>query len=664
MWIELLAFDHRSPDYGVQAFLDKTGFKPEAMLLFLYSADFLHTHRGLAGEWTFPPHFCAYAGRPGNCERALQPWTNRQLRGLIAALHEHGIQALCSVMTLFGGYRCNPPGWTGWAGAHPELMETRRDGTTIPSIFPLHRFRDGRLYEDFFCDLLPAVLRDYGFDGFHAADGYSSPRMPLWLTDYSDDLVGQFTESTGAALPGDLAGSCADSPARMEARAAWIWANRRLDWIGFYAARWERFCAKVCGALHAAGKTIHLNNAWTKDPFQALYRYGVDYARLARAGVDGFISENVGAGNSIGADGLPPSDPFHEFAAVPLLMKAAAPGVPIHHLCGLRDTYEQWDVLTHARPILEREIYALSSLRIWNAQAGWAPCGAGPVYCLSTDVEPDEWRWLRTAWERGYSEPSARELGVTVVWSDAAHCRQLPEFVATRGWTVHKWVHELAAQGAPVHGAARIEDLDGLQGPLFVANPHLLPKPEWAALRGYDRGPLILVGPRDRAFPKADHEFAESLVSGAMCCRVYGATPSGPLPTVPTAAEPAPPDLAAVPEPTYYPQPLYFRPVSADFLKACAETLIECSGAPRVVGGSPNRPFVRISALQCSDNKQRVSLGNDSPFYAWAEVEMRRPIAAIETVTDFPPMPLLPKGSCFGVRVPPHGAVVLDVTLA
>src|ERR1035437_8032025 len=104
MWIELLAFDNKSPDFGVQAFLDKTGFVPDVMLLFLYSADFLHTHQGMKTEWIFPPHYCSYAGRPYNKERSIQPWTNLQLHGLIAELHQHGIRAYCSVMSLCAGY--------------------------------------------------------------------------------------------------------------------------------------------------------------------------------------------------------------------------------------------------------------------------------------------------------------------------------------------------------------------------------------------------------------------------------------------------------------------------------------------------------------------------------------------------------------------------------
>lgn len=42
VWVELLAFDNASPDYGVRGYIDNAGFVPGVVSFLMSSADFVH----------------------------------------------------------------------------------------------------------------------------------------------------------------------------------------------------------------------------------------------------------------------------------------------------------------------------------------------------------------------------------------------------------------------------------------------------------------------------------------------------------------------------------------------------------------------------------------------------------------------------------------------
>jgi hypothetical protein len=162
---------------------------------------------------------------------------------------------------------------------------------------------DGSLFEDYFVPQLVATLEYYGFDGWHGADGWGPLPGKVEILSLSDGVVSQFAEWLPRELPTEVGGACGTDQPRIEARGEWIWQHERQAWIEFYAERWEQFWRKAITALHAAGKRGVVNNAWTRGPCEVLYTYGVDYRRLAAAGVDGFVAETVVAGLS--TDPLP-----------------------------------------------------------------------------------------------------------------------------------------------------------------------------------------------------------------------------------------------------------------------------------------------------------------------------------------------------------------------
>lgn len=658
LWIELIGFDNTLPDFGVDEFLSRTGFVPDVISFHLCCPDFIHTHEGLAEERDLPPENCSYGARPYSPERPRQVWTNWQLKALIEELHKHGVAVYCAVFDLFVNRVDGEIQRSPWTDSHPELHETNRRGERLNCLCPLHRFADGTYYGDFYAEKLLQVLRDYGFDGYHAADGYTSTRLPIYEVDFSDDVVNQFAVATGA-LPEDLARPCEGDPEAFSRRSAYIWGSLRKEWLRFYADRWTAFWTKIVAALRAEGRKIVFNNAWTRDPFQAYYRYGVDYRRIAQTGIDGFVAETVAAGVSIGAEGGAVVDARYDYAAMLMLMKACTPQTPIHGLFGTHDTNEEWDVLRHAPTVSERESYTMSNLYRVRSSGQYDRCWAGPMVCLADCLQAHEWQALRERWEVGFSGDTVGVEGATLVWSEAANAAQLEDYINTRRWTTHRLVYALTSHGAPVNAVVDIADLDQAQGPILVCNPHLFPEEELSRVCAYRKGPVLCIGGMAESLPEADFGFEDVYAPQALGCRVYGEKPEIVPSLVSDGEETIPDDLATVPEPVSFLQELYYRKVSESFVQACADTILACAKAPHAL---TRADVTRIFSARQADGTLRLFIGNDSYYYTLPQIETGREIESLRVRSSFPGKPVYPEGSQFRVKVPPRGMVVLDLT--
>ncbi len=648
MWIELIGFDHRAPDYTVPAFLNNCGFVPDGLSLLFTPPDFVHNYDGLEREVVFPPDYCSYGGKPYNAERPRQAWTNHQLKGLIEALQSHGIKVYFSLFNLYVNRIDGRLYKSPWCDGHPELMEFTRDGVPGGCLNPLKRFVDGRYYEDVFCDRLATVVRDYGFDGFHAADGYSSPRQPIWLADYSDDMVEQFVAKMGVELPAALAG-----PDQTRARADHLWHHHRPRWCEFYAIRFEELFTKICGAMHGLGRQVLYNNAWTRDPFEAYYRYGVDYRRIARAGVDRFLVETVGAGVSIGAESGFRADLRFDHNVMLAHLAACLPDTPLMCLNGTGDSTENWDLLNHAPPVAEREHLTLGHLFVQD-DAGFRRASAGPMVCLADGINPYQWRWMGHNWRVAYEVRPKRTLGATVVWSDAAVDRELDDYLAHRVLSRQQVTCELQERGAPAQVWVNTRHLSAARGCLLVPRPELLSPDELEAVLDHD-GPVVCIGRQGAELPPAELTFAEGPDPDQLACRVYHAGGAA-LPVVaPVPPEPLPDQP---PDPRNYLYKMSYRPVSETFLNACAELLIDLTHTPKVV----SRPSpLRILAIETADGTVRLLVGNEDHIYVLDRIDLGFEAAEVRIASHYPGRPIEPDGRFLDVRVPPRGMIVLDV---
>jgi hypothetical protein len=557
----------------------------------------------------------------------------------------------------------------GWRENHPEIGYVLHDGTRHTRICPWKRLADGSLYETFFAEQLQRVIRDYGFDGFHGADGWSHPRFPLHQADFSDDMAGQFEAYSGITLPEPLSCPLDGDHEGISNRAAWIWTQLRREWIDFHRHRLQTFWRRVAAAVHDENGVLALNTCWTRDPFEAACRFGADYRLLADAGADAFIVEAAGAVQELGGD-LPygsaygrtfddwdPSRILCRFQTTVMQVKAAVPDKAVVFLNGIKDTNEIWNGLRHAPANVESEITMHGNVFIRRTGNGLARCANGPVVCLADGIRAHEWAWLKQVWQRAYSGQPENAPGATVIWSDNAEANQLNSYLETRHRPYGRLLFDLVAHGAPIFTIQRIDDLADTSDTLVVIHPQLLPRNELLTVFRCARGPLVLIGPPIAEPPQPPTYAATDTVSG-LAVQLFGTNPTPETPSQPSGEPPAKPPFDA-PEPPSWIYELPAVQVPDGFLQTCADLIADVSRAPFV---TENSDAVRVWAVENRDGTLRLFIRNDEFYYRVARVDMRRAIASIQVRTEFPGSPITFSGTSFHVKVPGKGVVIADIT--
>lgn len=662
VWIELTGFDRSREDFGIPSFLERCGFIPEGFSLLLYWTGFALNHEGMQAER--PLSICedSYGGHPYCPERARQDWTNWELRALIARLRALGSKVYLSYFNMSSyveddGTQVVCPFYR----QNPDLLETNRAGQPRGGTHMLKHCADGSWYEDILQEKTVEVLADYGFDGLQIADGISSPRIALQEGDYSEDMVGQFAEHTGITLPRETP-SIAD----------WIWQNERGAWIRFHTWRWDVFYRKFLGRLQAAGKEAIFNSAWTRDPFEAMYRYGVDYRRVRESGVCGCMVEDTSSGLAILSErdnGYLMNDAqrrrvHFEFLTTLMCNRAAMPNLRITPLAGIHDTMEQWGVLEHMPTAMTRNVIHNLNTFIQTPQ-GLKPITDGPFFCLSDSLTASDWAFIRRQWEVGVTRSPQRTAGVTLLWSDARVDAELDAFIATRRTPTHRLASELLYACAPIHAIVRAEDLAFAQGPLLIINFDLLPDRERHAIRTYQGGRVFLMGSQ-AAIPEGFTALVRESNRFADAWLAVNLADSATVTIENNADDAFDPRISMDPCNALWTHPLTFQPLSEAFFQACADALTLETGAPELTARWPDGTRQRMCKSVCvftGENTCRVFLSNDDYYYNHATLDMHRDIASIRCLTKYDGYAVEHSGSRFTARIPGRGMEAFAITL-
>lgn len=633
IWMPLIGFDRDKEDKGVSEYLNQTGFVPKGMSVFLFHSDIINQHAGMDKEFTLHPDNCSYYGSPRNEFRERQPWTNYELRTLAHNLADKGVEAYIGVM----GVYLEDSRHKEWESDHKELQSFGVNGRMNLNV--LKRFSDGTYYEDFFADQALAALQDYGFAGLHVSDFFCPPEHGICNGDFSSDLLGQFIDHTGIQLPEDITARLGcDEQADIERRQDHIWNNLRHEWIDFYAWRWEKFWGKVAGKLHAHGKKVMVNNAWCADPFEALYRYGIDYKRLYAAGVDYFVAETVPEGLEM-VDCT--RDLFRPLMLMPQLMNAFAPEGKLLTLLGVKDCTEEWDMLHHAPPRLERDMYVLASQYAYQG-GKLRRCVDGYMVTLGDGITEEEWTWIRGRNAIAHSGDPAAITAPTVIWSDKAHYAALDAYITTRRPSVHELVCRLQQNNASVGAVARIEDIETLEGPLFVPNFDLLPEEEKRSVLAYKKAPVVCVASKEYVDSvdtlwdiRVDDKFANCKLS------VFARNLNLSIEQKATVAAcfENDEDVCDVPgdpkewvDPPFFTTPMLFAKMSKAFKDACTKLL-------DLTGASIFHSEHGIFTMRLNNGKYRVYIFNPRNNYLRASVHCDKRVLKVDNVSVFPLMP-------------------------
>ena len=689
LWTPLVGFDRDLPDRGARQYLDSVGVPPSGISLFVFNLDIVTMHPdGMPDEQVFPRDYCNYYGSVRNEFREIQPWTNYDLRQLIGELRKNGVESYLGVMGMHTHIQAGEEsGCFGYVArqkfleAHPELemVGARWSGNN----YILKRFEDGTYFEDYLIRKILSALNDYGADGIHMSDGLFPPCIQIFEGDFSDDMFGQFREAAELSFPDEITVSLsARESAGVAARAAFVWEHYREEWIRFVSGRWTQFFDKLCTALHAAGKKVLVNNAWTAEPFEALYRFGIDYRALAEAGVDAFCIEDQATSiRSTGDDTFPYK--IHEYMALPLLMRAYAPQAKQLAINFAKDSTEECSLISHLPCANEREIFSLSA-PLWYTNKGVQRAIDGFFVCLADAIKPDEWKWLNRHYEAAFRVLPEHSLSPVLVWSDRLIWDFLPGYIRDRRWSAHKLLSELSKRGGKIGGVVRAEDLADWNAPaaLFVPNAELFSSQERKTLAN-SRVPVLMVGleadPLGTGPDFTLEDEAEPDRALRLKFSVYGGS-LDPISLKERIQEESNWFAGAETDAreTYWYHDMLFRKVSEGFLSAAAQALHLLSVSP--VESAPDFP---LSAYLLPDGAVRLIAENDNfAQYRAVIVRTQRKIRKIVNTGDFPAQPpklLLPNGAVtadttpdrsllneakgFRMNMPPAGVSVMDVWL-
>jgi len=626
MWIELIGFDVRKDDYGVHYLLNKAGFIPDAMLLLLWNADFIHQYQPNSEDFSeafLRDDCCAYYGRRQGEEHSRQRWRNKDLKGLIACLHEYDIEVYLSV---FDQQMSNAAAKLfqlkdlpeQWVDQHPEVKYTLRDGRLSSSLCPWKRLNNGSFYEDFLLQQLQRLLPDFGFDGWHAADGFGHPRFPIYQGDFSDDMVQQFGGDQQILMKCD-----GDLPA-LSHRAESIWQHQRLEWIEFHCQRRTRFFQKLLSGLREMGRKVIINSCWTREPFEAKYRYGVDDFALSVLGFQAWVIESPIS--VIELEGWRKDDCDSLYKFIPSLgrIRACLPTQRLLLLNTIKDTMEQYNSIRHAPMLLEAELASFGSVHSIR-EGKLQPALDGIVSCLSDGLSKCEWGWLLERWNSSFSAGRISwNQGVKVIYDQDALENELRSYCQQPFCSSYHWYYLLLGAGAPLLETIEWSQARTAQGPFLVIHPAFFPAEKL----------------QDFMAERGNETFSCGLTK---------------LPSLKVATkEPFafPPDSWLNPLPEPVPRPAA--------VKKLVSRLIEFSGAPWIVSGQAH------VWQQNTSSRSLLFVRNDRNLYQWVKVALPSRIRRLKAVSEYLKPIIIEKEeetSHFSVKLPPLGLVVLELIL-
>ena len=675
IWMQLLGFDRDDPDRGAARFLDRTGFVPDNVCALLFHSDFVHLHRGMDEEYTLLPDNCAYYAVPRNLERERQPWTNHDLRELVAQLKKRGVGFYAGLM---GSY-LNNMFHSEWLSAHPELRLAGREHDG--GLHCLKRFKDGTYYEDFFAEKLRAVLADYDMAGVHLADGFC-PSTMQYRGDYSTDMTAQFLDRTGLRLPAAVSATMGDdSVEARQVRADYLWGSLREEWLRFYEWRWARFFEKITAPVHAQGRQVWVLGMYCTDPFETRMLYAFDTKKVMDAGVDCITANTLPTSVALNAPGR--EYYFHRYHMDTPFLRAQIGDRRFVNMVGVQDATEEWSVLDHRPVLLERDIYTESSFRAVTPD-GCRRASDGFFLCLGDGLPRQSWDFMKRRMDIGLGTDAARAWSPVILWSDAAEDRQITEYIRTRRTSSHKQSFEIWKAGTPFGGCVRSDALAGFTGTLFVPNFDLLPPDERKAV--LDTGAAI-VGTVPKGFDyapngvKPSFTFADGFSDWPLEAFVTGFEPDQAIRdeiAALCAADDGKPQLPASPDDNVYPltAEVPFRKLTDGFIRACGAVLT--AAMQREFPVKSSKPML---ALRLKDGADRLWLYNtDDDHYGHAVVESADPLDDVQVVSAYPIQPVRflqesntsfaynyaaqTKQNKFQTKLAPGGVTIVDIRRA
>ncbi|OXM14566.1 hypothetical protein [Paenibacillus herberti] len=459
--IDLRPFHPGAPDSGVQAYMNKLGFKPDTLIFLNFFVDFLHTHT----EIDDTPINKMNAGQRGT--PTPFPWTRKDLFNLVNAVKNAGIRPLLGILSFTSS--------DVWQSARvdeidTEIYQTKRGNQKMwgNCINPLKHGSDGSLYEDRFIADLMTVIEDYGFEGYVAGDGMMGlrgPRETLEDSDFSLDMVRQFQQYSEVVLP---------HLDDYDERANYITEHYFAEWVQFYVYRWGEHFGKLSSKLKPLGKALIGIDAWSRNPEESITAFGIDYRVLYEKGLEGVLVR-AGEANKIRkhreGDYVWEENSIYTF----LSHKAYEPRLQYYWAVSTVNQPEFWNAVLDLPHVMEREAFAYLWTMYGSGETGrFERAIDGLAVIWGNDISTAQWDWLTSIWNRAFHlvKQFERPVGLTLLWNDKGtgqHTSENKQY----GHSFSKLLNE----GICVHSAVEernIRPFLGATGYLVALDPDIL----------------------------------------------------------------------------------------------------------------------------------------------------------------------------------------------
>ncbi len=442
-WIELIGFDNEKEDFGVGAFLSRNVSTTGVSILFSHIDILFHK------EDRLPERACSYFGHEYNRERRRQDWTRAQLRGLVRELKSRGIKVFFSCFDMTSDI------------TDQSRLCFNSNGNPEKLLYVIKPLDESLRVGDKVIEAIAEFIDEFGFDGLQLADGLSSNRLSIENGDFSLPLC----KDSPIAIPKRLMKDGADVYVK---RREWILKNARYEWTCYLADLWAELYKKLFDRIK---KPIIFNNAWTRDSFEAFYRYGLDYSLCELDKAYGIMIEENSATRAItnvrdeGGVEFPLShrNSFtYEYALMQQNIRLVTDGLKQISLTPISDTMEQWDAIRHCPTELSRAIVRRYNNFVYR-KGKFEVCCDAPHYCLSDGVPRSDWEWL--AKQESYRIPTPDLIdGFAAVCNPSCLHADVKQFCEKRDYFGSALLNELVYGGLNLGASVSLSEVEGFNG--------------------------------------------------------------------------------------------------------------------------------------------------------------------------------------------------------
>ncbi len=629
-WIELIGFDNEIEDFGVKAFLSRNVSTTGVSLLFSHIDFIFELEKEELSEKA-----CSYFGHEYSRERRRQNWTKTQLKGLIKTLQSHGVKVFFSTFDMTTEI------------TDPKMRTFNAQGSPERLVYVIKKLGEKEYVGDMVIEKIKNTLEEYGFDGLQLADGLSSNRPSVENGDFTLALC----RESGIEIPCELMQNDTDCYSQ---RREWILENARYDWICFLAREWEAFYEKLFSAIK---KPIMFNIAWTRDSFEALYRYGLDYSKCKPSCAFAAMIEENSATRAITNKRDEANVDFtlehragftYEYAMMQQNIRLMTGGLSQISLCPISDTMEQWDAIRHCPTELSRAIVKRFNNFVYR-DGKFEVCCDAPHYCLSDGVPSSDWEWLAT--QESYRIPPPDFIdGFAAVCNKNSLYRDVKQYCERKHCFGSALLRDAVLGGLNLGAQlslCEVEEFKSAKG-LIVTDLNAYTEKEKLMLA---KSPLpILALGEDTELPLAP---SAQYKGKYICAAIYNTeiTPDlSVLEKLEVIREATPINHGEI-----WTEPLAYKSVEKSFFEELAKIINTAFELDRSSDNS-----VKVTSFACGKEKY-ILLSNDLYLYNIPRIETNREIKEAAALMKYKGYKVKTEGKTFSVRIPPKSIELIKI---